>query len=362
MVDTRDLKSLDQEWLEFITRNRHFFEIQSYIYSDYSNDNIKKIEPQGRRDEYVQFKGKDANFLDVEFEFIKGDIFSKMAQDKIADWSEEHNKKQYLSIFLALADQRQNFVMGMNMPDEVYDNAIPLFIRQDRSDNFVTNLRNADIKEEGKKLTYGTINKGVYIEKERNARYANIYPFGMNETAFCADDHSLKRAKLINYLYCTANYETHKFQGILALDAMSEDKIWSEADSHWKKLSVALKWSNLYSAYAIQTKLATLRVLRKSDIDDNSDDNQSISDYEAEILAKIEHNRWNVEKLLMGYRKAQENEDKYNHREYSNELSKNKKLFIHHDIRPYDELDGIQELDKEFSRYIPWIMKMTNNT
>lgn len=352
-------KNADIEKDEFITRNRHFFDVQSFSYYDLSNDKRRKEEAQGIRNEYVQFKENNVNFLDVEFEFIKGDIFSKKVQDKIAEWSKEHNDKQYLSIFLALADQRQNFVLGMNMPDEVYDNAIPLFIRQDRSDNFVTNLRNADIKEEGKELIYATVNKGIYVEKKRNARYANIYPFGMNETAFCADNHSLKRAKLINYLYCTANYETHKFQSILALDAMSEENIWYEADRHWKKLTVALKWSNLYSAYAIKTKLATLRVIRGLDIEDATHDYQLLSDYEAEIMAKIEHNRWNVEKLLMGYRKAHEEEDKYNHDEYSKDLAKNKKLFIHHDIRPYDELDSIQELDKEFSRYIPWIMKMT---
>jgi hypothetical protein len=56
------------------------------------------------------------------------------------------NDEEYLSIFLAMANQRENFVMGMNMPDEVYDYKVPIFIRQDKSDNLVTNLRNADDK------------------------------------------------------------------------------------------------------------------------------------------------------------------------------------------------------------------------
>ena len=353
-------RNADIEKDEFITRNKHFFEIQNFSYYDLSNDKTREKEPEGTRKEYVQFEEDNANFLDVEFEFIKGNIFSKKVQDEIAKWAEEHNKKQYLSIFLAMADQRQNFVMGMNMPDGVYDKKIPLFIRQDRSDNFVTNLRNTDKKDEKGKFKYSTVNKEGKLEKEkRDARYANIYPFGMNETAFCADEHSLKRAKLINYLYETANYETHKFQGILALDAMSEDNIWKEADEYWQKLTVALKWSNLYCAYAIRTKLATLRVMRGLDIDDPSHDYQSLSGHEADIMAQVEHNRWNVEKLLMGFRKAQIGEDKYTHPEFVDDLAKNKKLFIHHDIRPYDQLDIIKELDREFSRYIPWIMKMT---
>ena len=154
-----------------------------------------------------------------------------------------------------------------------------------------------------------------------------------------------------------------KFQSVLVLSALSDEQIWNEADKLWKNdLTVALKWSNLYNAYTIPVKLAILRSLRGLNIDDKSRDTAMLTDDEAKILAKVEHNRWNVEKLLMGYRKAHINEDKYEHpdnKEYQDKLNLNKKRFIHHDIRPYSELDNIKELDIEFSRYIPWILKMT---
>lgn len=351
---------VDKEKDEFITRNRHFFEVQPYYFYDLTNEEDEKKEKQGLRDEYVIFTGKDREFLDVEFEFIKGNVFSKKVQDEISKWASEHkDDKQCLSIFLALADQRENFVMGMNMPDEVYANEVPVFIRQNRSDNFVTNLRNEDTKKEGEKFTYSVVKDGEVKSKERDARYAHIYPFGMNETAFSADDYSLKRAKLINYLYSTANYETYKFQGILVLDAIPEAKIWDEANAMWQKLSVALKWSNLYNSYTMRTKQRTLRAMRGLGIDDESRDYDTLSDYEVEQLAIVEHNRWNVEKLLMGYRKPKKDEDKYVYPEFAGKLKKNKDLFVHHDIRPFDQLNIIKELDYEFSRYIPWIMKMT---
>lgn len=354
----------DKEKDEFITRNRHFFEVQPYWYSDLTvakNDKEKDAAtPQKPNDEYVIFAGDDQAFLDVEFEFIKGNVFSKTVQDEISKWASEHkDEKQCLSIFLALADQRENFVMGMNMPDGVYDNEVPVFIRQNRSDNFVTNLRNEDTKKEGEKFTYSVVKDGDVKSKERDARYAHIYPFGMNETAFSADNHSLKRAKLINYLYETANYETYKFQGILVLDAIPETKIWEEANIYWQNLSVALKWSNLYNSYTMRTKQRTLRAMRGLDIDDESRDYDTLSDYEVEQLAIVEHNRWNVEKLLMGYRKPKKDEDKYEYPEFADKLKKNKALFVHHDIRPFNQLKTIKELDYEFSRYIPWIMKMT---
>jgi len=354
----------DKEKDEFITRNRHFFEVQPYWYSDLTVAKTDKgkdaATPQTPNDEYVIFSSDDQAFLDVEFEFIKGNVFAKKVQDEISKWASEHkDDKQCLSIFLALADQRENFVMGMNMPDEVYDNEVPVFIRQNRSDNFVTNLRNEDTKKEGEKLAYSVVKNGELESKERDARYAHIYPFGMNETAFSADDHSLKRAKLINYLYETANYETYKFQSILVLDAIPETKIWEEANAMWHKLSVALKWSNLYNSYTMRTKQRTLRAMRGLGIDDENRDYDTLSDYEVEQLAIVEHNRWNVEKLLMGYRKPKKDEDKYVYPEFAGKLKKNKELFVHHDIRPFDQLNTIKELDYEFARYIPWIMKMT---
>lgn len=343
----------DKEKDEFITRNRHFFEVQSYKYQDLSD---KPSEEKPNTDASC-FKGANADFLDVEFEFIKGNIFSKKVQDEICKWAKDKDG-QYLSIFLAMENQRNNFVMAMNMPDEVYDNIIPVFVRQDRSDNFVTNLRVADDKE----LDYYRLKDGQLNKSKRKARYANIYPFGMNETAYSADNKSVKRAKLINYLYCTADYSSYKFQGMMVLDAIPEEKIWEDAEKMWQGLSVALKWSNLYNSYTIRTKLATLRAMRGLKLEDTSKDSMMLSEAEVEEMAKVEHNRWNVEKLLMGFRKPHLDEDKYEapNSEAENKLVKNKNLYIHSDIRPFDKLGTIKELDYEFSRYIPWIMKMTN--
>ena len=314
----------NKEKEEFVTRNRHLFEAL----------------------------GDPSGFLDIEFEFIEGNVFSESIQDNIRRWAKDNT--QSLSIFLAMADQRENFVMGMNMPDEVYEHEVPIFIRQDKSDNLVTNLRNAD----NKLLQYAWVDDNGELKKEnRKARYANIYPFGMNDSAYCADDRALTQAKLINYLYDTADYGTYKFKGTLVLESMSQNQIIAEADKCWQKLSVALKWSNLYSAYALETKAATLRAMRGLDIDDTSHDLDTLSDEEVEVIAEVEHNRWNVEKLLMGYRRSRPDEDCRQHPEFASDLAKNKKLFIHHYILPFDQLGDIQELDREFTRYIPWILK-----
>ena len=147
----------------------------------------------------------------------------------------------------------------------------------------------------------------------------------------------------------------------MSLDAIPEDKIWEEAEEMWKGLDVAYKWSNLYNSYTIRTKLASLRAMRGLKLDDTSQDAVMLTEEEVMEMAKVEHNRWNVEKLLMGYRKPHLDEDKYETTdiEAKGKLGNNKKLYIHSDIRPFDKLGTIRELDYEFSRYIPWIMRMT---
>ena len=374
----------DLEMPLFFTRTRHFSEVQPFLYCDMSVKNAKYA-PEIHKELLSQDIDK-FNFLDVEFEFIKGDVFSKQVQDLLRQWAVDN--EQCLSVFLAMTDQRNNFIMGMNMPDEIYENRIPIFIRQERADNFVTNLRKADSTN----LDYNYIkNKGVERE-ERKGRYAYIYPFGMEDMAYCFDETSLKRAKLINYIY---DY-LYKYLGeklalgekdegelkkymLSVVDMMMADTpdiIRTECDKAWKKLSVAKKWSNFYCADNIKCKLDTLRVMRGREITPND----ILTDDEVRVVAVMEHNRWNVEKLFMGFRVAKPVEcfydikDTIEHNEvkykgdlmdkfwdnYGNVKDNNKNLFIHSDIRPYDELNTKGKLLNEITAYcIPWILRMT---
>lgn len=353
----------DREKDEFITRYRHFFEVQPYLYRDLSDPNRRTISNPCVCEERLikdvnSKKGIDYGFLDVEFEFIKGDIFSFQVQKLIGEWANDTDN-QYLSLFIALSNHRTNFVMAMNLPDEVYDNAVPVFIRQGRSDNFVSNLREASLKKGAE--AFNRYVNGQCLEGKLPSRYSNLYPFGMEETAYYSDDLHLRRAKLINFLYETADYESYRFKGALELASIPEGQIWKDAEAYWKKLSVALKWSNLYSAYTIDAKLASIRATRGLAPEDQSRDQDVLLDSEIAVMAEVEHNRWNMEKLLLGYCKPTAEEDAYTVKDdlIKSQLKKNKKHFIHPDIRPYTKLDHIQEMDLEFSRSLPWILKMT---
>ena len=339
--------NMDREKNEFITRNRHFFQVQSYLYRDLR---VKYTDAVRCTDELVRDAaaedGKDFDFLDTEFEFIHGDVFSRPVQEYIAQEAKD-TKNQYLSIFLALTEQRTNFVMGMNMPEAVYENDIPLFIRQDRSDNFITNLRKGSSGE----APYVTLDNQKTVSKNRSLRYSRLFPFGMENTEYDANEEQLMQAKLINYLYETADYKEKSFKTIDELDGVDEKVLMGTINEKWSKLSVALKWSNLYNALSIRAKKDSMSAMEKA----GSYKQEEVYD----VIARVEHNRWNVEKLLLGFRKPRPEEDKYSVEAAGSkeELHKNKKHNIHADIRPFDDLDSIKKLDVSFSRYISWVEK-----
>ncbi|MCR4965402.1 MAG: hypothetical protein K6A41_07065 [Bacteroidales bacterium] len=346
-------KHADEQLLVFTTRNRHFFEVQPYFFSDMSGENAEYL-PK-KIDKLVSKDLPNNDFLDVEFEFVKGDAFDSNIQNMIKEWAEDTDN-QYLSVFIAMSDQRQNFILGMNMPDEVYDNAVPLFIRQNRADDFVTNLRKADDKE----YDYAKVDEGKLHVAKRGHRYANIYPFGMDDMAYSLDETIIDQAKLLNYLYETADYNTFRYKSPKELEGIPEKDLWSAANKYWLNLPVAKKWSNLYCVSSIVCKLDTLQAMRDSDANGTSILQNPFTDKEIEILGRVEHNRWNVEKLLMGFRKPKSSEDLYCNSQFEKELSANKKLYVHHAIRPFNDLSpDLQQFDFEIVKYIPWLMRMT---
>ena len=329
----------DKEKDLFMTRYRHFFEIQSHWYNE------KKYPA-------TKFKGESADFLDVEFEFIKGDVYSMQIQKQIAEWASDET--QLLSLVFAMRDSRHNMAIAMNLPDEVYERNVPVFVRQNSSSKFLAKLH----EKSGMPAKKIVVENNEAKEIPLKGRYANLYPFGMTDIIFDIDKRVQRMAECINHLYSKCEE-----LGWARIPTHEEVKncTWDEIHKKWIGLPVALQWSNLYSAYNIAYRIHTIKAMRNSDAEITD-----ITDKEAETLGRVEHDRWNVEKLLLGYRKPSEAEDYYSKRNFINgkkvKAMKNahKEMFIHCDIRPYTELDEIQEIDKEIIRYIPWFIEMAN--
>lgn len=281
----------DREMDFFRNRYRGLFEISSSIYCDCSGSSLhEEILPP------TYFKGEDADFLDVEFEFIKGNAESTVIQDYLRNTAGDSSK--LTTIMVCLKEPSVNMIVGLSLPNEVYECGIPVFVRLKSSDALLTMLNQSG-------------NGGKY------SKYSNLYPFGMLENCYDLDYDKMELAKWVNYSY-------------------SSPSPTDTPTSLWRQLPMALQWSNLYNAYSKDFKLRSFGI----------DGGQSLSETDIERLCMVEHNRWCVEKLLLGYRKPhKEEQEAIDHGGVIMEDEKEiavvrwyKNRFVHNDLVPNEQL------------------------
>ena len=312
----------------FIGRHPGYFDVAPIIFKDMMNNGVVDI---------PKTKGSsENNFLDIQFEFIKGRIESNSVREWIKKQLEDQDA--IISIAICLHNPAESFAAAMYLPDEVYlrgrDNkgnpwmvvddykVINIFIRQETTGALVKSFGDA-AKSSGAK----------------NKKYANIYPFGMIDDSFAIDNYSNKLAIRFNYIY--DYYNTHNS---LPNSFPSEPDL----EALWSNITTSEKWSNLYLADSIEFKL------RSFGYDKNSI--KAVSTLNNEIicqLAYVEHCRWNVEKLLVGYRPYDDSVDG----NFDIKVLK-KNMFIHPLIKPYNQLDDSDKVfDKNFIEKLPDILR-----
>lgn len=298
----------DEEMNFFRGRYRHYFDLAPSRYRDMTRSDEERILPPNW--DY----GSRTDSLDVEFEFIKGRAETPAVQQLLAEWAGD--LKQQLSIAICLNFPPQAMAMGLYLPDVIYARNIPVFVRQETSSALLDLLNNRR-------------------KKEPLNRYSHVFPFGMLANSFDLDRRNMRRAQLVNYIYdYKGTYGTSP-------SAAPSDRELRQA---WDKLPVALQWSNFYCADSVDIKLRSLGF--------GTTPPMRLTKEQIELMAEVEHNRWNMEKLLLGYRKPTPEEellcrDKAVRKEYKN------KRFIHPDIRPYAELnEGTKDYDRCISECV----------
>lgn len=252
------------------------------------------------------------SFLDIEFEFIQSNVADDMMRQKLSDWADD--KEQILTIAVCFQKSARNIATALYMPDKVYENEIMLLVKQNTSGELL-NLVRIDPSASDQR-------PGEYV------KYRNIRPFGMNNDGYEVGERIENWAKNINYLY-SYYYDNNKIP-----TDYPKDKI----DMMWNDLSVSDKWSSMYNVLTIPGKMRSVGM-------DYQDKNvwRALKDDEIELLARVEHNRWNVERLLCGYRPTNEEETAKIKDDIDQKSNKKLKRYyknrnIHYDIRPYDEL------------------------
>lgn len=310
----------DSKMKDFRSRYQYLFEIQSSTYIDMTGVNVEKqtLPP-------TKFEGEDADFLDVNFEFIKANANDLRLKEYVRDCA--NNQSDVLSIALCFNDPDYNLQIGQNLPFEVYfpdegNSPVPVFIRQMTNGRLIDELRSAD-------------------------KFKNLYPFGMLNESHVVSKVDEGRAMHINYTYDQCRDKDYNVKededGFVSLAKYGEV---AEKNS-WCSLPTSLQWSNFYCLDGFEIRRRNLGdencCLRSKykflngDIKDYSEDEKTL-DREIRLLSEIEHNRWNIEKLLMGYRKpsAEELQRILTDKEFKKRCKND--MFVHLDIQSYKKL------------------------
>ncbi len=315
----------------FMGRLPGYFQIASTLYTDLM---------EGKTHEENKFN----NFLDIQFEFVKGRVESP----QVREWIKEqlNDDDAIVSIAICIENPSQSFGMAMYLPDEVYTrgrNQVgkPWEVEDEDEDKIV----NIFVRQETTGSLIKSFGDAAKSNSAANKRYANIYPFGMIDESFSLNYYSNHLAMAFNYIY------DYYFKNDKTLPSSLPSL--NELTTIWKRIPISHQWSNLYLADSIEFKL------RSIGLNHDSVQQATISQSQIEELAETEHSRWNMEKLLLGYRALTAEEETLNDEE--KEQLKNE-MFVHHLIKPYAKLtDADKECDRNIIKMLPTIFRWLNS-
>ena len=288
----------EQEMQFFKGRYASLFELARHRYIDANtckenqlNSRYGWVDPTRQKDypwKHLSKEGK--NFLDVEIEFVKGELESDGVREYLRQVTADD--KSMVTIAICLPETHQAVAAALYMPAEVYPKVKEIWVYQREAADIIRNLNPEN------------------DNKELNEHYKKLKPFGMLYGEYIDSRTYYLKALLVNGIY-----DLDKKSVLDPLD-MDDKTTYKKLRKRWNSLSVALKWSNKYFADTIYQKI-------RSAMPTPLAEDAAIGGYnnpafftegwyedvkhalkEAKGLAECEHNRWDVQQLLLGFTPA----------------------------------------------------------
>ncbi len=293
--------NMGQRMQSFIGRHKTLFDCCGYSFH--------VIDTFGKVTEKSWKTVIEPDFLDIEFQFIEADPQNMALLQKIDTWSNDGN--QFLNIVICSDSDTYNCQLGHSLPQSVCMRDVPIFMCQRKQ----------------------------YQDGGSHSMQKCIQTFGYEGIDVSTDSAEIEWGKYVNYIY-------NQLYGDEVVATGKEMDI--AAEELWKKLSIDKRWSNIYNASSLLFKLRGIGIngLQQLHVE------QQRLEEKLDVLAEVEHNRWNIEQLMHGYRPTTPSE----HQEISTNPSLKKtykQSFIHDDIRPYGELDEYtKDKDRQLIIYL----------
>ena len=235
---------------------------------------------------YTYVKDKDVDhhcpdkeygdFLDIEWEFLDGNTSDGWVKERLIGYYNDCVKegKTYLTMAFCEKEADRNIAAAVYLPSEFhriiykedkvtvdYEKTIPLLVFQPNNEEMIRNAHN------------------------EAAFYRNVFSFGSKRESYDPSIRQrIKEGKRINHIYNKG------------LDYQNMTTNQEELDQEWREKPYLEQVSNIYCANHIGVKL------RSMGIDEAAlQRGEKIPEKYLDVMAAVEHNRWNMEKLLMGF-------------------------------------------------------------
>lgn len=240
-------ENADKEKNFFIDRYDRLFALSNWSYKEMvraesGKDELKTVYTHAP----VEHDYLGGDFLDVEWEFIQGTVAQLELQKYIEDSITEKTK---MTIAICKDEPSRCLAAALNLECRIYEKAMQVLVYNRYDD--------------------------ALIEKLKNKKDSDIYsPFKNKLKAFgmaskCFDKDILKYSELL-----VGEFENVYTNG--------KSRVPNKLTDYW---------SDVYASNTMWTKLRCVEI-----------EKEEIKAEDKKILAKVEHNRWNIEKLIMSFR------------------------------------------------------------
>lgn len=282
----------DKEMAFFKGRYANLFELTRSRYIDASSGVLKDVpwtDPMSDgKWRHLSIDG--SNFIDVEIEFIKGEVESEGVRELLRRMASEEDA--CMTIAICLTQTHEAVAAGLYMPIEVYKSRSlqEVWVYQREAPDIILNLNYTSVK---------------------NLCYRKLRPFGMLFGEYMPDRRIYLRSMLTNKAYDIARkYGCRAWPESLS---KKDDPEYIGIRESWDNLSVAKQWSNRFFADSIWQKIRNVLHSKKGFATELEILSRLAEDPEGTCAAvteairtsngldECEHNRWNVQQLLLGF-------------------------------------------------------------
>lgn len=291
----------------FMGRFKELFALSHWRYGEVKGDKVVFDSPHV----ITGSRHLGGDFIDVEWEFINGGIAQSAVQDYILASAKPLAR---VTIAICLPESNRSHAAALFLDKRIYESASvqQVLVYNRYGDAIIDSLRSEVVNKEAR---YPYLNKVMLffkralgykdssinslpskaVNKEARYPYLNkLRAFGMSGE--CFDVESLEQSEAIG----EAIGDKYKIIQAYVEENVPKEARYSGEKGYDGKSKAAKFWSNIYNGNTMWTKL---RSINGTELWDTNEKTHTVEDKDnINMLANVEHNRWNVEQLLMNFR------------------------------------------------------------